>query len=64
MQLTPIAVVIFEVLPAEGRAQEYFDLALELKPRLEQMDGFIGTHQYFFRLPDPSGRGGERLRHG
>jgi heme-degrading monooxygenase HmoA len=38
--------VIFEVWPAEGRAQEYFDLAAELKPDLEKIDGFISIERF------------------
>ena len=33
--------VIFEVWPAEGRKQEYLDIAAELRPLLDQIDGFI-----------------------
>jgi heme-degrading monooxygenase HmoA len=33
--------VIFEVWPAAGRAQEYFDLAAALKGDLEKIDGFV-----------------------
>ncbi|HET7157247.1 MAG TPA: antibiotic biosynthesis monooxygenase, partial [Hyphomicrobiaceae bacterium] len=35
--------VIFEVWPAEGRRQEYLDLAAALKPELEKIDGFISV---------------------
>ncbi len=38
--------VIFEVYPAEGRAQEYFDIAAELKPLLENIDGFISIERF------------------
>jgi heme-degrading monooxygenase HmoA len=38
--------VIFEVWPAEGRAQEYFDLAAALKPDLEKIDGFISIERF------------------
>lgn len=44
--------VIFEVTPAEGRWQEYLDLAAELKPQLEKMDGFISVER-FQSLSDP-----------
>lgn len=44
--------VIFEVQPRlEGR-QRYLDLAAELKPLLEQMDGFISIER-FQSLSDP-----------
>jgi heme-degrading monooxygenase HmoA len=38
--------VIFELWPGEGRAQDYFALAASLKPRLEQMDGFISVERF------------------
>ena len=36
-------VVVFEVWPAEGRTQDYFDLAAEMKNDLEKVDGFISV---------------------
>lgn len=39
-------VVVFEVWPVEGRAKEYFDLAAELKPLLETIDGFISIERF------------------
>ena len=38
--------VIFEVLPQEDRAQEYFDLAAGLRAELEQVDGFISVERF------------------
>lgn len=38
--------VIFEVIPAPGRKQEYLDLAAELRPALEKMDGFISIERF------------------
>lgn len=38
--------VIFEVWPAEGRKQEYLDLAAGLRPLLEQVDGFISIERF------------------
>jgi heme-degrading monooxygenase HmoA len=38
--------VIFEVWPAEGRRQDYLDLAAELKPELEKIDGFISVERF------------------
>jgi heme-degrading monooxygenase HmoA len=38
--------VIFEVIPAPGRKQEYLDLAAELRPDLEKMDGFISIERF------------------
>lgn len=38
--------VIFEVWPAEGEFDHYLDLAAELKPELEQIDGFISVERF------------------
>lgn len=38
--------VIFEVIPAPGRRQDYLDLAAELRSALEKMDGFISIERY------------------
>jgi heme-degrading monooxygenase HmoA len=38
--------VIFEVVPAPGRGQDYLDLAASLKPELEKMDGFISIERF------------------
>src|SRR3546814_10785365 len=38
--------VIFEVWPAEGRAQEYLDIAAELRPELEKIDGFVSIERF------------------
>ena len=38
--------VIFEVWPADGRKQTYLDIAAELKPGLEQIDGFISIERF------------------
>ena len=38
--------VIFEVIPAPGRKQEYLDLAASLRPELEKMDGFISIERF------------------
>jgi heme-degrading monooxygenase HmoA len=38
--------VIFEVRPKPGRKQEYLDLAAELRPWLEQIDGFISIERF------------------
>jgi cytochrome P450/heme-degrading monooxygenase HmoA len=45
--------VIFEVQPAPGREQEYLDIAAELRPVLERMDGFISVER-FRSLADPA----------
>jgi heme-degrading monooxygenase HmoA len=38
--------VIFEVFPAEGRVQDYLDLAASLRPELEHIDGFISIERF------------------
>ena len=38
--------VIFEVVPAPGRRQDYLDLAAQLRPELERIDGFISIERY------------------
>src|SRR5215510_5917062 len=38
--------VIFEVWPAKGREDRYFDLAAVLKSDLEKIDGFISVERF------------------
>lgn len=38
--------VIFEVWPAVGKAKEYLDLAAELRPLLERIEGFISIERF------------------
>lgn len=38
--------VIFEVEIADGRKQDYLDVAADLKPLLEQVDGFISVERF------------------
>ena len=38
--------VIFEVVPAQGRRQDYLDLAATLAPRLKQIDGFLSIERF------------------
>ena len=38
--------VIFEVFPAAGKEKEYLDIAAELKPQLEKIDGFISIERF------------------
>lgn len=38
--------VIFEVWPSDGKLAEYLDLAAELKPVLERVDGFISVERF------------------
>lgn len=44
--------VIFEVIPSDAHKQTYLDIAAELKPRLEKIDGFISVER-FASLTDP-----------
>jgi heme-degrading monooxygenase HmoA len=38
--------VIFEVTPDKKRFQEYLDIAGELRPELEKIDGFISIERF------------------
>ena len=38
--------VIFEVWPAEGRRQEYLDIAAGLRPLLQTIDGFLSIERF------------------
>lgn len=38
--------VIFEVEPHDAHKAEYFDIAKDLKPLLEQIDGFISVERF------------------
>jgi hypothetical protein len=38
--------VIFEVHPKPGRAQRYFDLAAQMKPMLQGIDGFVSVERF------------------
>jgi len=38
--------VIFEALPKEGKHDEYFNLAAQLKPQLFEVDGFISIERF------------------
>jgi heme-degrading monooxygenase HmoA len=44
--------VIFEVWPADGRAPDYLDIAADLRPLLDEIDGFISIER-FSSLSDP-----------
>jgi heme-degrading monooxygenase HmoA len=44
--------VIFEVRPKPERRQDYLDIAAELRPMLERIDGFISVER-FQSLTDP-----------
>ena len=45
--------VIFEVLPADGHRQTYLDIAADLRPLLDGIDGFISIER-FQSLTTPS----------
>lgn len=47
-------VVVFEVEPKDGRAQEYLDLAASLRPEVEKIEGFISVER-FQSMVRPSG---------
>lgn len=38
--------VIFEVWPAEGEMQHYLDIAADLRPLLDGIDGFISIERF------------------
>ena len=38
--------VIFEVEAKDGRADRYFELAAQLRPELEKIDGFISVERF------------------
>ena len=38
--------VIFEVWPADGSKQTYLDIAASLRPKLDQIDGFISIERF------------------
>src|SRR6056297_1886157 len=44
--------VIFEVEPAEGRKGDYLDIAAEMRPMLDEVEGFISVER-FQSLADP-----------
>jgi len=45
--------VIFEVFPADGKREEYLDIASALKPELSKIEGFISVER-FQSLADPN----------
>ncbi|NNU81035.1 antibiotic biosynthesis monooxygenase [Halovulum dunhuangense] len=38
--------VIFEVEPAEGRKQDYLDIAAAMRPLVDQVEGFISVERF------------------
>jgi len=45
--------VIFEVHPTEGKMEDYLDIAAEMRPMLECIDGFISVER-FQSLTEPT----------
>ena len=45
--------VIFEVIPNEGKKEEYLDIAASLRPELDHIEGFISIER-FQSFSDPS----------
>jgi heme-degrading monooxygenase HmoA len=45
--------VIFEVVPNEGRTDDYLEIAADLRPLLDGIDGFISIER-FQSLADPT----------
>jgi heme-degrading monooxygenase HmoA len=46
LNLTTMVAVIFEVLPEDGKRDEYFALAEKLRPELTKIDGFISIERF------------------
>ncbi len=44
--------VIFEVVPAEGRTGDYLEIAAQMRPMLDEIEGFISVER-FQSLSDP-----------
>lgn len=44
--------VIFEVIPNEGKKEEYLDIAASLRPELDHIEGFISIER-FLSFTDP-----------
>jgi heme-degrading monooxygenase HmoA len=38
--------VVFEVWPTDGRKQTYLDIAAQLRPELERIDGFLSIERF------------------
>lgn len=45
--------VIFEVEPADGRKQDYLDIATTMRPMVDEVEGFISVER-FQSLTDPA----------
>ncbi len=51
-QGAPMIAVIFEVIPHPAMRQRYLDIAAALRPRLDEIDGFVSIER-FQSLSDP-----------
>ena len=38
--------IIFEVIPAVGRKQDYLDIAAAMRPMVEEIEGFISVERF------------------
>ncbi|MGB0831684.1 MAG: antibiotic biosynthesis monooxygenase family protein, partial [Paracoccaceae bacterium] len=38
--------IIFEVIPAAGRKQDYLDIAASMRPMVEEIEGFISVERF------------------
>ncbi|MBB93273.1 MAG: antibiotic biosynthesis monooxygenase [Rhodobacteraceae bacterium] len=38
--------IIFEVIPAEGRKEQYLDIAAEMRPLVHEIDGFLSVERF------------------
>ena len=38
--------VIFEVMPAPGRKQDYLDIAAAMRPMVEEVEGFLSVERF------------------
>ena len=45
-KLSNMVAVIFEVVPAEGKKDEYFSMAEKLRPELSKIPGFISIERF------------------
>ncbi|EPX87079.1 antibiotic biosynthesis monooxygenase family protein [Salipiger mucosus] len=38
--------IIFEVIPAEGQREAYLDIAAEMRPMVEEVEGFLSVERF------------------
>ncbi|MFD1340836.1 antibiotic biosynthesis monooxygenase family protein [Litorisediminicola beolgyonensis] len=38
--------IIFEVIPAEGKRDEYLDIAAKMRPMVKEVEGFLGVERF------------------